>query len=126
MKFNKITKPNNLTLEQAYLEFTELLVRDFGLSLNFLNHTPPKKKGNKTRRSPAYKPDDLLNTQQAADVLGLSKKTLNNWRSSGIPNLQYRRIGGAIRYQYSDLIAFSDNNKRSNTSNNATVKIQTP
>lgn len=120
------TKPIKRTLEQHYFEFTELLVREHGLSLSFLNLFPSKKESKKSRRSPEYKPDDLLDTLQAARVLGLSKKTLNNWRSSGIHNLQYSRIGGAIRYQYRDLIAFSNSNKHLNTSQYGAEKNQNP
>lgn len=99
-------------LEKAYLTLTELLVRRCGMSLSILAS------GKSPAPSPNYKATDLLNCDQAANVLGLSVKTLANWRVSGTQGLQFRRIGGAIRYQYADLLSFADSHKRLNTSQN--------
>ena len=112
-KGKPMTKKNKLSpkkIENAYLQMTELLVKRCGLNLSFLvsAHTPARPQN--------YQPTDLLNSLQAAELLGLSVKTLANWRVSGQHDLPYRRIGGAIRYQYADLQAFADSHKRLNTS----------
>lgn len=97
-------------IENAYLQMTELLVKRCGLNLSFLvsAHTPIRPQN--------YQSTDLLNSSQAAELLGLSIKTLANWRVSGQHDLPYRRIGGAIRYQYADLQSFANNSKLQNTS----------
>lgn len=98
-------------VENAYLQMTELLVKRCGLNLSFLvsAHAPKQ-------QSQCFQSTDLLDSTQAAAFLGLSPKTLANWRVSGQQSLPYRRIGSAIRYQYSDLQVFADNSKRLNTS----------
>ncbi|MBX8802011.1 helix-turn-helix domain-containing protein [Pseudochrobactrum asaccharolyticum] len=116
MKLRKTGRRSEPTIQDTYLKFTELLVREHGLSLNFLNSASTNKVRTRKHPTSTYELTDLLNAQQAASVLGLSFKTLANWRVSGNHSLKYIKIGGAIRYQYSDLIAFSDINKRSNTS----------
>lgn len=108
-----MTRKNKLPpkkVENAYLQMTELLVKRCGLNLSFLvsAHAPA--------RPQDHQPTDILNSPQAAELLGLSVKTLANWRVSGQHDLPYRRIGGAIRYQYADLQSFANNNKLQNTS----------
>ncbi|MBX8800715.1 helix-turn-helix domain-containing protein [Pseudochrobactrum asaccharolyticum] len=107
---SKTNTSKSQKLEKAYLTLTELLVRRCGMSLSILAS------GKSSAPSPSYQATDLLNCTQAAEVLGLSVKTLANWRVSGQHELPYRRIGGAIRYQYADLQAFADSHKRLNTS----------
>ena len=53
----------------------------------------------------------LRNEHQAADVLGLSVKTLRRWRWArrGPP---WRKIGSAVRYADADLAAFIEAAKR--------------
>lgn len=104
-------KSHSQKVENAYLQMTELLVKRCGLNLSFLVsvHTPKQ-------QFQSFQPTDLLDSTQAATFLGLSAKTLANWRVSGQHDLPYRRIGSAIRYQYADLQAFANNNKRLNTS----------
>src|SRR5690606_16134031 len=87
-------------LNQKYLAVTEELVRNWGLSLDFL--ASPTLKPTLPRPTANHQPSDLLTPKQAADVLGLSVKTLANWRVSGKPDLIYSPIGRRIRYQYSD------------------------
>ncbi len=63
-----------------------------------------------TRRSAAkakthYSPDELVNTKQAGSILGLSPKTLENWRSQGGGPL-FRKIGNRCHYRVSDLEAY--------------------
>lgn len=108
------------TFEQSYLRLTEHLVREYGLSLGFLTSgsTKPSKKLPCKQRltAPTYQPDHLLTPEQAAAVLGLRPKTLANWRVQGVEKLPFRRIGGAVRYQYGDLLGFIETRKRENTS----------
>lgn len=104
------------TIQEAYLALTEYLVRYHGLSLNFLTSLNKNTSKRKTRRIVSYRPNDLLSAKQAAAVLGLSAKTLSNWRVSGKHPLKYCRIGGAIRYLYSDVQSFANGNKRTSTS----------
>lgn len=105
-------------IEQPYLALTEHLVRHYGLSLSFLTASEQAAKPPALTPKPAYQPADLLDPEQASDVLGLSPKTLANWRVSGIPTLPYRQVGRSIRYQYADLLAFAEGSRRLSTSEN--------
>lgn len=49
---------------------------------------------------------DLLTPEQAAQLLGLSLKTLATWRSTGRHALPFIRCGARIRYRRSDLAAW--------------------
>nr|WP_024308170.1 helix-turn-helix domain-containing protein [Pseudomonas sp. P818] len=51
-------------------------------------------------------PADLLTPEQAAQLLGLSLKTLAAWRSTGRHALPFIRCGARIRYRRSDLAAW--------------------
>lgn len=54
------------------------------------------------------RPDTMLTTAQAAEVLGLRPQTLHDWRcrDTGPP---YLRLGGrAVRYRYGELIAWAE------------------
>lgn len=48
-------------------------------------------------------PTDLLTPEQAAQLLGLSVKTLATWRSTGRHSLPFIRCGARIRYQRTEL-----------------------
>ncbi len=113
-------KKTKFTLEQKYLRLTEYLVRHYGLSLEFLTPEPNKigtqQRIRKSQTAPSYQPDSLLNSEQAATMLGLRSKTLANWRVQGVEKLQFRRIGGAVRYQYGGLVHFIEARKHENTS----------
>ncbi|MCH9809566.1 MAG: helix-turn-helix domain-containing protein [Alphaproteobacteria bacterium] len=59
----------------------------------------------------------LLDTQRVASFLGLSKKTLQNWRSKGEgPKVALQNVRGLIRYQLGDLLAFLEQRERTSTS----------
>ena len=60
-------------------------------------------------------PDGLLAPVQVAGVLGVSKKTLEKWRGQG-GHLQFLKIGGLVRYQKKDVLAYFSEQRRSNTS----------
>ncbi len=49
---------------------------------------------------------ELLSQKQAAEILGLSPKTLEKWRSLGTPRLAFVRLGSAVRYRMCDLDRF--------------------
>lgn len=46
-----------------------------------------------------------LNVREAAERLGFSKKTLDNWRSEG-RGPRYSRVGRSIRYHIEDLDSY--------------------
>lgn len=47
--------------------------------------------------------DKLLKTQEAAEILGLSQKTLRFYSSTGGGPLPVVRLGRAVRYRLSDI-----------------------
>lgn len=59
--------------------------------------------------------DDFLNPVEAAAFLGLSSSTLANWRVRG-EGPRFYRLGGYIRYDRSDLIAFARSRPCNSTS----------
>ena len=50
----------------------------------------------------------LVNDQDAADILGVSKGTLQVWRSTGRYNIPYIKTGRNVRYRVSDLMKLLD------------------
>ena len=58
----------------------------------------------------------LLKPAEAAKAIGLSKKTLASWRSSGLSDLKYVRIGSRILYRKCDVEAFVQSRIRRSTS----------
>lgn len=56
-----------------------------------------------------------LTTPQAADYLGLSRYTLEVWRSRG-DGPQYLKLGRSVRYRVDDLDAFAEQAARHHTS----------
>lgn len=63
----------------------------------------------------------LLSQQQAAEILGVSPRTLEGWRYRGAPEpgLPFVKIGGAVRYRRRDLDAFIEGRMRTSTSDAA-------
>jgi phage terminase Nu1 subunit (DNA packaging protein) len=56
-------------------------------------------------------PNKLLNTTQAAEILGLGKRALEKWRRSSIPKgPRFVDIEGTIRYRMSDLNKYIESN----------------
>jgi hypothetical protein len=53
----------------------------------------------------------LLNNAQAADFLGVSPTTLTTWRCTRRYDLPYVKVGGLVRYQEADLLAFIESRK---------------
>lgn len=50
--------------------------------------------------------EELVDTKTAARVLGVSTKTLANWRTSGVVDLSFIKIGSRVKYRSSDLNKF--------------------
>lgn len=60
---------------------------------------------------PEYKPGDMLKTREAAEVLGIAKSTLEQWRCAQVDiQPKYYKYGRAVRYRYSDLLDFLSRN----------------
>ena len=57
------------------------------------------------------KAPELLNRHEAANYLGLSVATLDNWRYQGC-NLPYAKYANQVRYKLADLDAFIQKNTR--------------
>jgi predicted DNA-binding transcriptional regulator AlpA len=53
----------------------------------------------------------LLDTNQAAEFLGLSPTTLTTWRCQQRYDLPYVKVGGHVRYDERDLLAFIESRK---------------
>lgn len=54
----------------------------------------------------------LFNTQETAEMLGLSPATLEIWRSEGGHGLPYLKLaGGAVRYRLEDILKFLDRSR---------------
>lgn len=49
----------------------------------------------------------VIDTQQVAQILALSAKTIRSWRFKEI-YLPYMKLGDAIRYYEDDILAFRD------------------
>jgi hypothetical protein len=52
-------------------------------------------------------PDRLLNEHEAAEILGLSVKTLRRWRWAR-EGVAWIKLGSAVRYAPADLQAFTE------------------
>lgn len=52
--------------------------------------------------------DRLLTEHEAANILNVKVKTLQNWRSTKRYGLKYIKLGTLVRYRMSDLLAFLD------------------
>lgn len=60
--------------------------------------------------------EHLLSPAKASQQIGVSQKTLANWRCSGTSGLKFTRIGSRIFYRQSDLNAFVYGQRRDSTS----------
>ena len=62
-------------------------------------------------QSPVSNPNELLNDNRAAELLGIRPQTLAAWRSNGRYKLPFVRIGRCVRYKRSDLEAFVESRR---------------
>lgn len=80
---------------------------------------PPRSPASAMRQHPgdvdSLTPEALLTPEQAAQVLGLSVKTLATWRSTGRQALPFIRCGGRVRYRRSDVAAWLEGQARTST-----------
>lgn len=58
-------------------------------------------------------PPCLLTTDQVANALGLSSRTLAAWRSSRSNSLPYIKTGSRVRYRSQDVVAWLETQLRS-------------
>lgn len=83
------------------------------------NPTTPRPLASMMRQHPGVvtglTPETLMTPQQAAQVLGLSVKTLATWRSTGRHALPFIRCGGRVRYRRSDVDAWLESQSRTST-----------
>ncbi len=83
------------------------------------NPTTPRPLASMMRQHPGdvtgLTPETLMTPQQAAQVLGLSVKTLATWRSTGRHALPFIRCGGRVRYRHSDVAAWLESQSRTST-----------
>jgi excisionase family DNA binding protein len=73
--------------------------------------------------------DELLNTHDAARVLGVVAGTLEIWRSSGRYGLPFVKIGRNVRYRRADLEAWLAERTRTQSSGQkeaAPIKARRP
>ena len=54
----------------------------------------------------------LILPKAAANYLSVTTRTLANWRSRGVPNIKFVKVGRCVRYRLSDLDAFIDKNSQ--------------
>ena len=53
--------------------------------------------------APAWWPKTLLDEDEAAELLGLSVRTLQDWRSRRTRTITYHKLGECVRYNPDDL-----------------------
>ncbi|WP_198663086.1 helix-turn-helix transcriptional regulator [Cohaesibacter intestini] len=96
----------------------ELMAAEFPEATARVKHRSTRAPKRRTKRTRArqYKPDDLLTPEKAARVLGLSAKTLANFRSAGGGPLFIKLANRTIRYRHADLKAFIEQGVKQNTS----------
>lgn len=73
----------------------------------------PIKGGNSGNRSSS---NTFLTESETAELLKLSRRTLQRWRIEGSQGLPFRRFGGLIRYALSDIERWATKQSRLSTS----------
>jgi excisionase family DNA binding protein len=58
---------------------------------------------------------DRMTRKEAADYIGVSKGTLDNWASTGYGDLPFYKVGGQVYYRRSDLDKWLEQQKRTHT-----------
>ena len=62
----------------------------------------------------------LMNEHEAAAILGLKPTTLRRWRWAG-RGPSFIKIGGAVRYDWADIMALVQSGRRTSTSDAGSV-----
>ncbi|RWX13459.1 DNA-binding protein [Rhizobium hidalgonense] len=101
----KKVRPSNRTIQKSLLVLVRRLsdVLDLPISLHIGDPA-----GNIAQA--------LVPARKAAAYLGVSQKTLANWRCSGTRGLPYVQVGGRVLYRQSDLDDFIMNSRKLSTS----------
>lgn len=60
----------------------------------------------------------LLNTNEAAEFLGIKRNTLEIWRMNSRVKIPYIKVGRLIKYRLSDLEEFLNKNSQFSTKDN--------
>jgi hypothetical protein len=54
---------------------------------------------------------ELLDQSEAAEFIGLTPNTLMAWRSRKLPGPAYIKVGGRVKYDVRDLVAYLESRK---------------
>ena len=57
---------------------------------------------------------DLIDCQETAEILGISKSALEAWRTTGRYKLPFIKVGRNVRYRRSDVLQWLESRTRSN------------
>ena len=57
----------------------------------------------------------LISAAETAQQLGISTKTLDNWRSTGKSELEFVKIGWLVKYKQEDIDRFVNNHTFNHT-----------
>jgi excisionase family DNA binding protein len=55
---------------------------------------------------------DLIDSQETAEILGISKSALEVWRTTGRYQLPFIKVGRNVRYRRSDVLEWLDSRTR--------------
>jgi hypothetical protein len=101
----KHTRPSNRAIQTSLLVMVSKLSDVLGVPISLQIGDPA---GNIAQA--------LVPARKAAEYLGVSQKTLANWRCSGTRGLQYVQVGSRILYRQRDLDDFILSSQKSSTS----------
>jgi excisionase family DNA binding protein len=59
---------------------------------------------------------DLIDSQETAEILGISKSALEVWRTTGRYQLPFIKVGRNVRYRRSDVLQWLDSRTRASGS----------
>lgn len=59
---------------------------------------------------------DLIDCQETAEILGISKSALEVWRTTGRYKLPFIKVGRNVRYRRSDVLEWLDSRTRASGS----------
>jgi excisionase family DNA binding protein len=59
---------------------------------------------------------DLIDCQETAEILGISKSALEAWRTTGRYKLPFIKVGRNVRYRRSDVLQWLESRTRANGS----------
>ncbi len=62
-------------------------------------------------QTPLENPDEMLDTTEAAAILGIAPGTMANDRNSGRDGPPFHRFGRSVRYRRCDVVAYRDSRR---------------